>query len=375
MGDFSPYIFDPDLERVIEAEFFVEDRYIEFDTPTFIVSPREGVYSPEVVKDSFKRVARAFREKGFLPFLRREGGRLVIRVVKKRPSGRPSYRLNLLLLLITIGTISLDGYLKSNIRIFTEDLMANTPVLVNTLLFLVSVLGIFGLHELAHKFVSMKENIEASMPYFIPAPPGLGGTYGAVIIQREPPTNRDELFDLGLSGPLIGFLATVIVSIFGISLSFTVPYSKLQEWSRRYPEVAFQPLPMPPLINLLIPLIKPIPPGQTLILHPVAFAAWVGCLIAFLNLLPIWQLDGGHISRALLGAKRHRVVSLVGLLVMVLCGFYMMAILLAFFMLRAKQDIGPLDDVSPLSLGRKILLLVYVAVLALTVTVIRPILF
>jgi len=369
---FSPYIIDPDLERIIEAEFTVDNRYIEFNTPTFIVSPRGGVYQPTAVKDSFKRVVRGFREKGYLPFLRREGGHLVIRILNKVPSGKPRYTPNILLFAATLATVAYDGYLRSSIPIFTVELMPRTPIFVNVLLFLVSIMGIFGLHELAHRVIAMKEGVEASMPYFIPAPPGMGGTFGAVITQKEPPANRDALFDLGLSGPLAGFITTIIVTIFGIATSFVVPVSKLSEWTAIYPEVGFQSIPMPPLMDLLLPIIRPITATQVLIFHPVAFAAWVGCLVTFLNILPIWQLDGGHVSRAVLGAEKHRILSFIGLGVMVLSGFYVMALLLAIFMFRSREDVPILDDVSPLSSGRKIFSLVYFVILALTFVVFLP---
>lgn len=372
MDGVSPYIIDPELEQAIESGFLVEDRYLEYNIPTFIVSPRGGVYQPAIVKEPFKKVVRESRERGYLPFLRREEGRLIIRLLEKKPVGRPSYRWNILLFIATICTISYDGYLRSAIPIFTKELMPNVPVFVNVLLFLASILGIFGLHELAHKFTSMMEGVEASMPYFIPAPPGIGGTWGAVITQKEPPANRDALFDLGLSGPLIGFLVTVVVSIVGITHSFIVPYAKLTEWSIKY-GIGFQSLPMPPLINLLIPILKPYQPTtHAFLLHPLAFAAWVGCLVTFINLIPIWQLDGGHVTRALFGAEKHRILSMFGLVVMVLSGYYIMAILIAIGMFRSRGDVGPLDDVSTLSPGRKVFTLVYIAIIALTFVIFNP---
>ena len=376
LGDFSPYIIDPELERVMESEFLVEDRYLDYNTPTFIISPRGGIDQSAVVKESFKKVVRESRKRGYLPFLRRdENGRLIIRLLEKKPVEKSSSRLNIFLFLLTVCTISYDGYLRSAIPIFTRELMPNVPVFVNVLLFLVSILGIFGLHELAHKFTSMREGVEASMPYFVPAPPGLGGTFGAVITQKEPPTNRDALFDLGMSGPLVGFLATVVVSIFGVTQSFIVPYRSLEEWSMKY-GIGFQTIPTPPLLDFLISLLKPYNPRTYgFLFHPLAFAAWVGCLVTFLNLLPIWQLDGGHVTRALLGANKHRLLSLLGLIVMLLSGYYIMAIIISIGMFSSRGDVGPLDDVSPLSPGRKILFIIYIAILSLTFIIFSPFIF
>jgi len=373
--DYSPYIIDPELERIMEAEFTVENRYIEFNIPVFVISPKGGFYNSTAVKGSFKKIVRSFRQRGYLPFLRKEGGSFVIRILKRLPASKPRYSLNLFLFAATLVTIAYDGYMRCSISIFAKELMPSTSVYINTLLYVISIVAIFGLHELAHKIVSMREGIEASMPYFIPAPPGFGGTFGAVITQKEPATNRDELFDLGLSGPLLGFLATLIITIFGVSQSFIVPISKLREWAVKYPEVGFQPLPTPPLIDFLIPIVKPFSQRtEVLIFHPVAFAGWVGCLISFLNLIPIWQLDGGHVSRAVFGADKHRILSYLGLVVMLFSGFYAMAILLALFMVRSKQDVPPLDDISPLSTNRKIFSLVCLGIMALTFIVLTPLL-
>jgi len=238
---------------------------------------------------------------------------------------------------------------------------------VNALLFTVAIVAIFGLHELGHKAAAVLRGTETSMPFFIPAPPGMGGTFGAVITQKEPPTNRDALFDLGFSGPLVGFLVTVLVAVIGLSWSFVVPLNEVNSWMGVFPEVRFQSIPFPLLLEILSGLVRPAPEGMVLLLHPVAFAAWVGCLVTFINLIPAWQLDGGHISRAVLGPSMHRVMSIVGVLLMLLAGYFMMGVMVAFFMMRTNaEEGGPLDDVSPLSTSRKAMVIVYLAMVVLT---------
>jgi membrane-associated protease RseP (regulator of RpoE activity) len=251
--------------------------------------------------------------------------------------------------------------------------MSGTPVYINAIYFTLAIIGVFGLHELGHKLVSMLRGIEASMPYFIPAPPGMGGTFGAVITQKEPPINRDSLFDLGFSGPFVGFLITVIVVILGLKLSFVVPLDEVNAWMVMFPQVGFQTIPFPLLIESLKAIVRPTPDDMVLLLHPVGFAAWVGCLVTFINLIPAWQLDGGHISRALVGKTFHKYISIVGILIMIFLGYIVMALMVGFFMMRTESEAGgPLDDISPLSFSRKLLTLGYIGMLVLTAVMVSP---
>lgn len=363
-------IMEPEVEEAIERRFIVEDRYFDMDIPTYVIRPM-GEGDPRVLfKRGFEELALDLRPLGYLPKLNRVLERYTISIYKKPPPSPRRYSRNLILLLATSGTIFLDGYLRSNNPILTMVLMPGIPPALNALLFTAAILGIFGLHELGHKLVAVRRRVEASMPYFIPAPPGMGGTFGAVITQREPPINRDALFDLGLCGPLVGFLVTVGMATLGIRLSFVVPVEEVSRWMVAYPEVRFQSIPFPPLMDLLASLMRPTPPGMVLILHPVAFAAWVGCIVTFINLMPSWQLDGGHITRALLGEANHKIVSVVGILLLLFTGYFIMAIVLAFFMMRSGGEAGaPLDDISPLSASRKLLSLIYPLMMLSTMVV------
>ena len=368
------YIADPAIEESLEDHFNVHERFFYIDRPTYIVTPRGKGDVKLLVKEGFQRLVEELRPLGYLPKLTREIDRYLITVVKAPSRGPPVYRRNLLLFAVTTVTIYIDGYLRSNNPVLTKILMPGTPVYLNAFYFTLAILAVFGLHELGHKAVTILRGVEASMPYFIPAPPGMGGTFGAVITQKEPPTNRDALFDLGFSGPLVGFLVTVLVTIVGLRLSFVVPLEDVTSWMALFPEVRFESIPFPLLLQYLSMLFKPAPEGMSLLLHPVGFAAWVGCLVTFINLIPAWQLDGGHISRALLGRSYHRIMSVVGVVMMLISGYFIMAIVIAFFMMRPEGETeGPLDDVSPLSLSRKLMTLVYLAMMALTMVALFPI--
>ncbi len=361
---------DPIVEEAIERRFLVEDRYFEMDVPTYLVRPIGLGDARSPFKRGFEELVLELRPLGYLPKLNRTLDRYYIRIYKRPPASPRRYSRNLLLLVATSGTIFLDGYLRSNNPILTMVLMPGVPAAVNAFLFTVAILGIFGLHELGHKFVAVARRVEASMPYFIPAPPGMGGTFGAVITQKEPPINRDALFDLGLCGPLVGFVVTVVMAVLGMRMSFVVPLEEVSRWMVVYPEVRFQSIPFPPLMELLASRVRPTPLGMVLILHPVAFAAWVGCIVTFINLMPSWQLDGGHITRALLGEAKHRILSVAGVLILLLTGYFIMAIVLAFFMMRSGGEAGaPLDDVSPLSTSRKLLSLIYPVMMVSTMVV------
>jgi len=367
------HIAEPAVERVIESLFHVEDRYFDMDMPTYIVKPRGEGKQKRLLKERFKQLVQELRPLGYLPRLRRVFDSYYISLMRKPPVPPQRYTRNIILLAATAGTVYLDGFLRSNNPILTSVLMPGTSALVNALLFTLAILGIFGLHELGHKAVTALEGIEASMPYFIPAPPGMGGTFGAVITQKEPPTNRDALFDLGISGPLVGFLVTVLVTIIGLRLSFIVPAEDVTGWMARFPGVRFQSIPFPVLLDFLSSVVRPTPEGMVMLLHPVGFAAWVGCVVTFINLIPSWQLDGGHITRALLGETNHKIVSVAGIVLMLVSGYFIMAVMLAFFMMRTGGESGaPLDDISSLSLSRKLLSLVYLAMIILTLVALYP---
>lgn len=368
------YIADPAVEESIGDYFEIQEKYFYLDQPTFIVAPLGTGNQKLLVKDAFRRLTKDLRPLGYLPKISLEVDRHLITVVRAPPRSPPKYSRNILLLAATTATIYVDGYLRSNNPILTSILMPGTPAYINALFFTLSILAVFGLHELGHKAVTVIRGVEASMPYFIPAPPGMGGTFGAVITQKEPPTNRDALFDLGISGPFIGFLVTAIVATIGLKLSYIVPLEETMNWMVMFPEVRLQQMPLPLMIRMLADSLMPVPDGMVLILHPVAFAAWVGCLVTFINLIPAWQLDGGHISRALLGGSYHKIMSFVGVVMLLISGYYIMAIMIAFFMMRSDGDAGgPLDEISPLSLSRKLFTIVYLAMMALTLVSLFPV--
>src|SRR5580704_3531645 len=163
-------------------------------------------------------------------------------------------------------------------------------VLLAGLPFAFTLMGILLAHELGHYFTCRYYGMTASYPYFIPFP-SLFGTMGAFIRIRSAITNRRALFDVGLSGPVVGFIFTIPALVFAIAHSKIVPGVAAATNS----QITFGE---PMLMRMLMALLRPGVLPQDLLLHPVARAGWIGLFVTSLNLLPASQLDGGHILYA-----------------------------------------------------------------------------
>ena len=181
-------------------------------------------------------------------------------------------------------------------------------LLVRGLWYSVPILAILGCHEMGHYYACRYYGVEASRPYFLPMPLVLTGTLGAFIRIRQPIQTKRQLFDIGIAGPIAGFLVAVPVLFAGMYLSKVVELPRNLHGSVLW-------LGEPLLFKAAVWLkFGAVPEGFTVNMHPVAFAAWFGMLATSLNLFPIGQLDGGHISYAVLGRKSTTVT-----LVMVAC--------------------------------------------------------
>jgi membrane-associated protease RseP (regulator of RpoE activity) len=175
----------------------------------------------------------------------------------------------------------------------------------NGLVYMASIMGILLSHEMGHYLMARKNRVDASLPYFIPMPFLLFGTLGAVIVMKGRIRSRNALMEVGAMGPLAGLAVALPVLIVGLSLSEVGPI----------PEGAL--LEGQSILYMVLKqlIVGDIPEGYDVMLHPMAWAGWIGLLITMLNLLPIGQLDGGHIFYALFG-EAHRKVSrgfLIGL--------------------------------------------------------------
>lgn len=232
---------------------------------------------------------------------------------RPRPRRRLPPTVNLVFFLLTVATTLIAGTIQTldDTRIKTMLDVILTPSLW-TLGFTYSLglIAILGSHEMGHYVVCRMYGIDATLPFFIPGPP-IVGTFGAVIRIRSPFTTRRALFDVGVAGPIAGFVVALPVLAWGLAHSRVVPDQP------RPGEIG---LPSCLLLDLAYSLYFPdLPAGATISLHPVFVAAWVGLLATFLNLLPVGQLDGGHMLYAL-SHRAHRPVSLVAIVMMISAG-------------------------------------------------------
>jgi membrane-associated protease RseP (regulator of RpoE activity) len=183
-------------------------------------------------------------------------------------------------------------------------------LLLSGLPFSFTLMGILLAHELGHFFACRYYRIAATYPYFVPFP-SIIGTLGAFIRIRSPIVNRKALFDVGLAGPVVGFLFAVPALVLAIAFSKVAPGAEAASM------IAFGD---PPLVRLLAAVLRPEVPAGDLLLHPVGRAAWVGLFATALNLLPAGQLDGGHVVYAM-ASRHHRRVSLAVALLIAPLGF------------------------------------------------------
>jgi membrane-associated protease RseP (regulator of RpoE activity) len=206
--------------------------------------------------------------------------------------------LHALLLLLTIGSTTMTGAL--HYASFISEFAAR-PVALRWALLLQgfwysgTLIGILGAHEMGHYLLCRRYNVDASLPYFIPLPPVifLTGTLGAVIRIREAFPTRKVLFDIGVAGPIAGFVVLVPALFYGMSLSNVVP-------EPTQGSMIFLGEPLLFKIATWV-VVGPVRDGYTVNIHPMVFAAWFGLLATAINLLPFGQLDGGHITYATLG--------------------------------------------------------------------------
>jgi membrane-associated protease RseP (regulator of RpoE activity) len=302
---------------------------------------------------------RAIRDRcealGFTPFLRRAGEQdelLAVPGVIERTE--PRVVLPVVLFGLTVLTVLLTGAFYENGELFLRPglLLQNPALLLAGVPFAATLLGILFTHEMGHYVVGKLRKAPVSLPYFIPMPPyiSITGTMGAVIVQREPMEDRKSVLEIGIAGPLAGLAVAIPLLFYGLATSKMGPPPAggyMQEGN-----------------SLLYAGMKYIVFGQFLPsngldvqLNSVGWGAWIGLLVTMLNMLPVGQLDGGHVAYALLG-RRADIIAYGMIALCLALGVFVSSTWLIWavlIFLIGPRHPAPLNDVSPLDTKHKVL--------------------
>lgn len=343
-----------DVISIVSSVFSIRDIVITLDKMEFEISDVD-------FKEKFIVLAQRLEALNLVCFLKKSEGRLLLQV-NRLPAVSAKRKLlsrawiQRILFGIVVAFVLVDGYYRT--------LGANSVTYIGdpidfAVLYTLSLVGILGVHEAGHLAAAKIHKIRTSWPYFIPGIPVIGlPTFGAMIQSRGLTINRDILFDVAIAGPFAGLAVAVAVSFYG---AYTSPV--LDTAISEQLENSLVKLNDSILMTLALVYFGKAGPNVEVLMSPVLFAAWLGFLITFLNLVPAWQLDGGHMARSIFGEKVHRITTYASVGVLFLLRYEMMAIFILLFSMR-NMSVRPLDDVSPLSKNRK---LIYVIVIAVAV--------
>jgi membrane-associated protease RseP (regulator of RpoE activity) len=272
------------------------------------------------------------------------------------PSRQRIPLIHAVLFLLTLVTTSLAGAFQQG-----ANPLEDPRTIVLGLPFAVTLMSILLFHEMGHYLLARRHGVRASLPYFIPGPPLFVGTFGAFIRMKSPPANRRALFDVGAAGPWAGALLAVPAAIVGLSLSEVRPLNPLDESGIILGD-SF-------LFSTLTRLVLGVSANDvSIVLHPIALAGWFGLFVTFLNLLPVGQLDGGHVTYSLFG-RSHRWISrvaLVGILLLGFEGWQGWFFWVALLSVLGVDHPPTLDLASPLDPRRKVYAWCTVGLFALT---------
>ena len=303
-------------------------------------------------ESAYSSLRERFRSLGYTPVLRREGNQDI--VVAHRgvfAAARFNPLINLVLLLATMFTTLLAGASFAGVNAYsvlgrawiTGNFAAVLPALWAGLPFAGTLLFILGVHEMGHYVAARLHGVNVTLPYFIPVP-FLGlGTFGAFIQMKSPVENRKALFDVGVAGPLAGFVVAVPLMVIGLLQSHVLARTGLGFGSSL-------------LLRALAAVFIPHAANQAIALSPMAIAAWFGLLVTAINLLPMGQLDGGHVTYAVLG-RFSRPIALVTFAILVVLGITVWngwLIWALFALITGLQHPQPLNDITPLDWGRRL---------------------
>ena len=353
------------VEDIVAENFEVKDVTYYPESVEFVLAD----ISPEDSRERFKALLRRLSPMGLIPRLYIDGEKLKLTVFSA-PEGRegPQGRIRLALLMCTIGTIIFSGWIVANgtIELLKEAGMSLDPM-IGMLTHSMGILAFLAIHELGHALEDRRRgNYELEL--FVPAPPppfGFG-TFGDILLPSKPAINREEMLDKGLSGPVAGLIAALVLSFMGIMQSIPVSMEMAQSWVEQG-KAGFLPT---PLAFLLMELILSPQGDKVLLLSPLALSGLGAMFITFLVSMPVLPWDGGYIAFSLMPQDRARKISWLAVIGVILMNPFMGVLMLVFNLFPVHSP--PLDEYSsvPESKRRRALML-YLLTLILSLPIIQ----
>ena len=337
-----------DITQIVSSIFDIQENVVSTETLRFKIDSYD-------FKDKFVRLAQNLELLGMVTRLEKSYDGLYLdisRIAKPKKKWLSKSFVPRILFVVTVIMVLIDGYYRTDF-VNTLSFIGNPTEM--SVLYAFSLIGILGVHESGHLIAAKKHKIKTTWPYFIPGVPVFGiPTFGALIQSRGLTINRDILFDVAIAGPIAGLIIAIIVSMFGALTSPVIDNMLADELNEGWQLMEMN---MPILMQVSLEIFDK--GDGHIIMSPIFFAAWLGFLITFLNLLPAWQLDGGHMARSLLGKKWHKIATYASTGLLAVLGYWFMALFILFLSSRSR-DMKPLDDISPLSKNRKKLFVVIV---------------
>ncbi len=351
-------IADDELRRDLEQLFDGGYRVLSSRGET-LIKGRLNRYVPEADLLT-ERVARRLDAVHYSETI--AGKRYLTFMVSPRSRRVSKWKVNLLLFLLTVLSTLMAGTILSG-----ENPLSGIGALAVGIPFSATIMAVLGLHELGHYLAARRYRLNVTLPYFIPFPT-IVGTLGAVIRMKSPIHHRRMLMDIGVAGPIMSFLVSIPVTYFGLLNSHFEEIDAASQTGSIHlgSSLVFELL---SVIALGAP-----PEGYDVVLHPVAFAGWVGFFVTALNLIPIGQLDGGHIVYSLLGPLQKKVSTVIFVLLVVMGsisfiltgwpGWFLWAVLI-FFLARIPHP-PVIDESVPLGSGRRVVGILTLVIFVLT---------
>lgn len=392
---YTPEILDTLVARV----FAIEDKTLGGSGLRYLVRYHGHLVSEDSEK-AYTELEALLQPYGITPLFRWDGKRQMVVLIQSLPKPKAaSAWVNVLLFALTLISVLMAGtyyaYQGPPAETLPQAFMQIFQNLQLGIPYAAGLLGILLFHEFGHYFAARRNRTHVTLPYFLPLPwPFMSlGTLGAFISMKQLPRNRRVLVDIGVAGPLAGLLVAIPVLALGLWLSpveelptqlepgigFSLEGNSLLYLGLKY-VVKGELLPAPASYGNTPPILywarflltgQPTPlGGRDVMLHPLAWAGWVGLLVTALNLLPAGQLDGGHMIYTLLGAKWGNRLRPIILAILILLGFFWngwwLWAALIFFLGRIYAE--PLDEITPLDNRRKALAILALVIFLFTFT-------